>query len=127
MLTKIIYSIIAISFLVLLVFVIGGFIRDIRKHNKKMRKLDEWREFNEQLVSYSQEITDPHIKQKFIEECIDKLLSVTNKIPTYDSGEYWEPILVDIEQEKQKVCQKWGQYIPSLLQEVRNQKLNKLI
>ena len=36
----------------------------------------------------------------------------------------WE---LTLEEEKQKVCSEWGQHIPSLLQEMRDKKLNQIL
>lgn len=106
-----------ISILLLVSVFVYRFVRDTIRHNRITRKVSEWSEFHKQLTLWSSEIKDIGIKDKFVSECIQRL--VDHDVRNLSDFSY--------EVEKQKVFDKWGKHIPSLLQEVRNEKLNKLV
>lgn len=86
------------------------------EHRKKVRKFNEWSLFNMKLNDWGFEIEDPLIRSRYFVE-----VSMTfSKI--FDN-----PYNFNIEDEKIKIHLKWGKYIPSLLQEVRDIKLNKIL
>jgi hypothetical protein len=86
-----------------------------------MRKLDQWKIFHEQLVEWSKEIVDSKTKQKFIDECLNKLIERGNN-GINGSLDDW-----NVEEEKREVYMKWGKHIPSLIREVRENRLNKIL
>jgi hypothetical protein len=115
--------------LVALFVMIGAFYRFIqgnRKHSKRMKKLDQWSQFHKQLMDWSNEITDPSVKVDFINECVSKLvLTSGNSI-----GDRFDKDMLDdwdIDESKKNICDKWGKHIPSLLQEMRDNKLNQIL
>ena len=115
--------------LVALFVMIGAFYRFIqgnRKHSKRMKKLDQWSQFHGQLMDWSKEITDPSVKVDFINECVSKLvLTSGNSI-----GDRFDKDMLDdwnIDESKKNICDKWGKHIPSLLQEMRDNKLNQIL
>lgn len=95
------------------------FITEMLKHRKQTKKLDEWSKFHEQLLNWSREIVDSDIRVKFINECVNDLMYHSVNKQILDSWSF--------EKEKQKIVIKWGKHIPSLLQEVRHNKINKII
>ena len=96
------------------------FIFDAIKHRRRMQKLDQWTNFHKQLTYWATEITDKTIKDRFLSECLADITNI--KIGDVERFDHF-----DWHKEKMKIYQKWGQYIPSLLQEVRQEKLNKLV
>jgi len=96
------------------------FLKETRRHNKRMTKLNEWSKFHKQLTEWASEISDVSIRQQYMNECVGKLISHnTNNIDLIDQ--------FSVEKEKEAIYKRWGQYIPSLLQEVRQSRLEKLL
>jgi hypothetical protein len=118
---KIVQTLVILGVFFVLIGITGKFIRDTRAHNKRMRKLDQWSQFHKQLMDWSNEITDSNVKVDFINECVSKLV--------LGSSDYYEDMLDDwdINESKKNICDKWGKHIPSLLQEIREKKLNKIL
>ncbi len=104
-----------------LIFILYRVIQENIKYRKYMKNLNEWSNFQKQLMNWSKEIVDVKVRVDFINQCAHKLIS--------EGDERTREMLVDwsLEEEKQKVCKEWGQHIPSLLQEIRDQKLKKII
>ena len=99
-------------------------LKDLREHRKRMKKLDQWSKFNHQLIEWSGEILDQNVRYDFMNNCVHKLLKKSNE--RLDSG-IDQLVDFDIDKEKQKVFEKWGKHIPSLTQEIREDKLNKIL
>lgn len=121
MIFKIIQLVIVVFVLITMLSLVWRFIQENRKHRKHMERLNEWSKFHEQLMNWSKEIVDVGVRVNFINHCAHKLIS--------DSNERAKDMLSDwsVEEEKQKVCKEWGQYIPSLLQEMRDKKLKQIL
>ena len=114
-----------VALLVALFVMIGAFYRFIqenRKHNKRMKKLDQWSQFHGQLMDWSKEIVDDNVRSNFISHCVHNLISTSNDKLSNGDLDDWS-----VEEEKKKVCNEWGQHIPSLLQEMRDKKLNQIL
>ena len=120
MLGKVLSIIFSLFFLVYAIHMAWTFIANTIKHRRRMRKLDEWTNFHKQLTHWATEILDKKIKDQFMSECLADIVNI--KISDVERFDQF-----DWHKEKMKVYQKWGQYIPSLLQEVRQEKLNKLV
>lgn len=101
---------------------IKGFIKENRNHRSRMRKLDQWSQFHSHLIDWSKEIIDEGVRVDFINDCVHKLISTGNDKLSNDLLDDWS-----VEEEKQKVYNEWGQHIPSLLQEMRDKKLNQIL
>lgn len=120
MLAKIISTTLLTSCLLVVFMLFIKFIKETRRHNKRMTKLNEWSKFHKQLVEWASEISDVSIRQQYMSECVSKLISHNaNNIDIIDQ--------FSIEKEKEVIYKRWGQYIPSLLQEVRQSRLEKLL
>ena len=119
-----------VNILTLLVFLIVisksmyNVLKDLREHRKRMNKLDQWSKFHHQLVEWSGEIVDQNVRYDFMNNCVHKLLKQSNE--RLDSG-IDQLVDFDLDKEKQKVFEKWGKHIPSLTQEIRENKLNKIL
>jgi len=123
----IIFKIVQLVFLLFALCVMIGvvykFIKENRKHSNRMGKLDQWSQFHGQLMNWSKEIVDVDVRVNFINHCVHKLIQTGNdKLANNDLLDDWS-----IEEEKQKVCKEWGQHIPSLLQEMRDNKLKQIL
>ena len=122
-----IFKIAQLVFLLFVLFVMVGtlykFIKENRKHSKRMKKLDQWSGFHQELMNWSREIVDVDARVNFMNQCVHKLIQTGNdKLANNNLLDDWS-----VEEEKQKVCKEWGQHIPSLLQEMRDKKLKQIL
>jgi hypothetical protein len=123
MIFKIVQLVFLLFILSTMIGIVYKFIKENRKHSNRMRKLDQWSQFHGQLMNWSKEIVDVDVRVNFINHCVHKLIQTGNdKLANNDLLDDWS-----IEKEKQKVCKEWGQHIPSLLQEIRDNKLNQIL
>jgi hypothetical protein len=119
---KFIQAFVLLSILFVMVGLFYRFIKENRNHRQRMRKLDQWSQFHGQLMDWSKEIVDDNLRSNFISHCVHKLINTSNdKLSNRDLDDW------SVEEEKQKVCSEWGQHIPSLLQEMRDKKLNQIL
>ena len=114
--------------------IVWGFIKETRIHNKRMRKLDQWSRFHQNLMDWSKEIQDVKVRDNFINECVCRLVLGSIYLPGQPSklggsGNYDKDMLDDwsIDESKKNIYDKWGKHIPSLAQEIREKKLNSLL
>lgn len=112
--------IITIIPLFFLVKIIVSVIFTTKKFKSNSKKLDEWSEFNRKLLSWGDEIVDKSIKQQYLEFCIDKIMGVKNLDITTITN-------MDIDNLKQEVIRRYSNHIPSLKQELRERKINKIL
>ena len=122
MIFKIIQLVIVVFVLITMLSLVWRFIQENRKHRQRMKKLDQWSKFHEQLMNWSKEIVEVDVRVNFINHCVHKLIKTSNDRLSQDLLSDWS-----VEEEKQKVCKEWGQYIPSLLQEMRDKKLKQIL
>jgi hypothetical protein len=125
MIFKIIQAALFLVFLFVIVGIVWRFFKETRQHSKRMRKLNEWSEFHKQLTDWAGEISDIGIRQVFMNECIDMLIN--HHTAVYGKNSYKSIDDFDWDAEKMKIYIKWGQYIPSLLQEIRDKKLKQIL
>jgi hypothetical protein len=109
-------------FVISIVFVIFTtmtykFIKENRDHKKRMYKREQWSDFNNLLITWSEEILDNDTRDNFIKHCVNVLIYSD----VYMSDDWC------VDKEKMKIYEKWGKHIPSLLQEMREKKLNKIL
>lgn len=97
-------------------------IRETKIHNKRMRKLKQWSNFHQQLMDWSKEISDVGIRVDFLNFCTNQLIKHSNQSLKDNMLDTW-----DVDKEKMKIYQRWGKNIPSLLQEIREKKLDSII
>ena len=123
MIFKIVQLVFLLFILSTMIGIVYKFIKENRKHRKYMNNLNEWSKFHEQLMAWSKEIVDVEVRVNFINQCAHKLIQTGNdKLANNNLLDDWS-----VEEEKQKVCKEWGQHIPSLLQEIRDNKLNQIL
>lgn len=100
--------------------IIYDFVKSIIEHKKTMKDLDKWHLFHKKLMSWSDEITDNTVKKEYIQYCFSLFLMITNKVDVPPSDAF-------IEEVHQYIIDNYSHHIPSLLSEVRNNKLDELI
>jgi hypothetical protein len=122
MIFKIVQLVFLFFVLCVMIGIVYKFIKENRKHRQRMRKLDQWSQFHGQLMDWSKEIVDVEVRVNFINHCAHKLIKTGNDNLSNNLLDDWS-----VEEEKQKVCKEWGQHIPSLLQEMRDRKLNQIL
>ena len=108
--TYIIYTF-SVVFLLVLFFIVYSFISDIISHNKKMKKIKELGDFNNTCLDYIDQVNDGDIRLSMASFILDNL---TNE--NYN-----------VEEIKSKFYQKYGKYIPELVTENRDKKINDII
>ena len=118
---KIIQSLLLLGLFFVMALLFYKLIVDTRLHRKRMNKLNQWSDFNKQLMEWANEITDSSVKVDFINECAHRAIQYGNDKLDKGMLDDW-----DIDESKKNICDRWGKYIPSLLQEVREKKLNKI-
>ena len=123
MIGRILVSIVLIFLVVFIFSTCYRFIKSTRLYNKRKMKLDQWSQFHNQLTEWAKEIVDSELRVKFINECVSKLV-LCDESDRFDKDmlDDW-----DIDESKKNIYDKWGKHIPSLLQEIRERKLNKIL
>ena len=122
MLLKVIQFLVVLFVLATMVSLLWKFIKETRVHRKRMNKLDQWSKFHKQLMDWSKEIVDVSARVDFMNFCANELIQQSNQNMKNDMLDNW-----DINEEKMKIFNQWGKHIPSLLQEVRQKKLDSLV
>lgn len=122
MIVKIIELLVLLFVLTLTTTLAWRFIKDMRKHNKRMKKLDQWSQFHKQSMEWAKEIVDVNVRVDFLNKCVSKLSKANDGNSGIGNLDDW-----DVEEEKMKICSEWGQHIPSLVQEIRESKLNQIL
>jgi hypothetical protein len=119
---KIVQTLVLLGVFAVLIGIAWEFIKDTRVYRRRMRKLDQWSRFHSQLMDWSKEIQDDEVRVNFINHCVHKLVQTGNDKLSKNMLDDWS-----IDLEKIKICDEWGKHIPSLIQEVREKKLNQIL
>ena len=98
------------------------FIKSHFSYKKRSKKINEWSQLNNNLIIWLDEI-DIKVKQEYILFCLDKLKLSNESIEVLS----YEEMDKHISKSKQEVIEKYSKYIPSLRQEVRDQRINKIL
>ena len=122
MLVVVLNLIVVLTALFLMIGVTWRFLKENRVHRKRMNNLDQWSKFHKQLMEWSKEIQDANVRVDFINHCVHKLIQTGNDKMNKNMLDGWS-----IDEEKKKICSEWGQHIPSLVQEIREEKLNQIL
>ena len=122
MLVVILNFIVILTALFLMIGVTWRFLKENRIHRRRMRKLDQWSGFHKQLMDWAKDIQDVNVRVDFINQCVHKLIQNGNDKMNKNMLDDW-----DIDLEKKKICNEWGKHIPSLVQEIRESKLNQIL
>ena len=85
-----------------------------------MKKLDDWKQFNDKCEDWSKEIKDVQVRGEFLHHNIQRILEISK-----DQDDLL--ISFDIEVETQKIKALYVKHIPSFLPEIRDGKINELL
>jgi hypothetical protein len=83
-----------------------------------MTTIKQWCEFNKQTLEWSNEIKDNMIRVKYLDY-------IANEMVRVKSTEFIK--YIDIESKKAEIYTRWGSHIPSLVAEIRDKKIRKLL
>ena len=122
MLVVVLNLIVVLTALFLMIGVTWRFLKENRIHRRRMRKLDQWSQFHKQLMDWAKDIQDVNVRVDFINQCVHELIQTGNDKMNKNMLDDW-----DIYEEKKKICNEWGKHIPSLVQEIREKKLNQIL
>ena len=122
MLVVILNLMVVLTALFLVIGITWRFLKENRVHNRRLKKLDQWSQFHKQLMEWSKEIQDANVRVDFINHCVHKLVQTGNDKMNKNMLDDWS-----IDEEKKKICNEWGKHIPSLVQEIREKKLNQIL
>ncbi len=100
-------------------FVISAFL-NIRRQTNKYKAATKFSKFYNQLIEYSDEITDLNIRSEYI----IFLMSIPLSYEETNTESYYESL---IDKYKIEISDKFSNYIPSLKKEIRDTKLEKLL
>ena len=92
------------------------FYLDHKTHKRKMKNISDWGDFNKQCVKWSDEIKDNSLKEDYLKYLYDEIVS-----KWLDHG------LFDVDKSRQEIVDKFGKHIPSLLMEVRDEKIDEIL
>lgn len=91
-------------------------------HKEYITSIEQLSNFNKKVIKWSEEIQDELIKHEYLHFCTNRMFNfdkITGETKTFRLEEY--NIL------KQEIIEKFVNHIPSLKQELREEKLNKIL
>jgi hypothetical protein len=84
-----------------------------------MKTISDWSDFNKQTIEWADEIKDEKVKNLYLNYLFEKIsLYPTDNI---------DKIYFDFDKHRQEIVDKFGKHIPSLLIEVRDEKINEIL
>lgn len=119
---KVFQFVVVSSIFAMMVALLWNFIKEMRVHRRRMKKLDQWSKFHQQLMDWSKEISDVSVRVDFMNFCAHELINQSNQRLKKDMLDDW-----NVDEEKFKIYQRWGKHIPSLLQYIREKRLDSII
>jgi hypothetical protein len=87
-----------------------------RKREQQPDIIDHWSIFNQTLIDWGEEISDIHMKHEYIHFCASEMSIRLKEKETNHNMRI-----------KKEVIDKFINHIPSLKQEVREEKINKIL
>ena len=81
-----------------------------------MKAISDWSDFNKQTLEWADEIKDEEVKNLYLNFLFEKISLYTN-----DNFEF------DINKSKQEIIDRFGKHIPSILIEVRDEKIDEIL
>jgi len=104
--------------LIIISFVIINMIKFMFKSNSDLKRIKDWSDFNAEKLSYVDEISDDK-KREYIEWCLSTTLGNINDIGSVKK--------LNIDKMRKELIDKFGEHIPSLRREIRNNRLNEIL
>jgi hypothetical protein len=96
-----------------------NFIKLFLNHKEYITSIEKLSNFNKKVIKWSEEIKDELIRHEYLHFCTNRMYKITGETKTFRLEEY--NIL------KQEIIEKFINHIPSLKQELREEKLNKIL
>lgn len=108
----------AVILIIFILFFSLHLISDLLSHRRGMTKLKQWSEFNQKTLDWSREIKDSSVRTQYLNHITNEMLRVksTESIKS-----------MDIEAKRSEIFARWGSHIPSLIAEMRDEKIKKLL
>jgi len=105
-----------------------SFVLDVSGHRKTMKKMKDWSKLHKELLDWSEEITDKDVKKEYLLYCID-IISNNNSHTNYTNTTLnLESLKMrDVSKTRSEIINKFSNYIPSLKQELRENRINKIL
>ena len=112
-------SLIFISILpvVILIYLFFKMYLNSRKREQQLDIIDHWSEFNQILIDWGEEISDIHIKHEYIHFCASEMSRGFKN----ETNREWNKRI------RKEVIDNFINHIPSLKQELREEKINKIL
>ena len=112
-------SLIFISILpvVIIIYLFFKMYLNSRKREQQLDIIDHWSDFNQTLIDWGEEISDIHIKHEYTHFCASE---ISRGFKNEDNHEWDKRI-------RKEVIDKFINHIPSLKQELREEKINKIL
>ena len=107
--------------LLLLIYPFYKFYLDHKSHKRKMKNISNWGDFNKQCLEWAEEMQDKSVKDEYLNYLFEKI-SLFNSDKIFKNHE-----LFDMENSKKEIIEKYGKHIPSLLIEVRDEKIDEIL
>lgn len=82
--------------------------------------MKDWSKLHKELLDWSEEITDKDVKKEYLLYCID-IISTNGSLNIESLKD------IDIDKTKNDIIKKFSNHIPSLKQEVRENRINKIL
>ena len=108
----------AVILIIFILFFSLHLISDLLSHKRGMTKLKQWSQFNQKALDWSKEIKDSRVRAEYINYITNEMLRVKS-IESIKS--------TDIEVKRFEIYSKWGSHIPSLIAEMRDEKIKRLL
>lgn len=111
--------------LILLGKIIVRLVSSIRTHHRTMNGIKDWSEFNQVLLLWSDEIKDTKIRTEYLNFVLDRSLGSNCLNEASINGV--DLLSYNIPEIKQEIIVRFSDHIPSLKQEIREEKINKIL
>ena len=108
----------AVILIIFILFFSLHLISDLLSHKRGMTKLKQWSQFHQKTLDWSKEIKDSRVRAEYINYITNEMLRVksTESIKS-----------TDFEVKRFEIYSKWGSHIPSLIAEMRDEKIKRLL
>ena len=105
---------------IVITFITIEFIKILLNHKEYITSIEQLSNFNKKVIKWSEEIKDELIRHEYLHFCTNRMFKIdkiTGEISRFDEYHILE----------QEIIEKFINHIPSLKQELREEKLNKIL
>jgi hypothetical protein len=92
-------------------------IREFLDMRRRSRGLERWKNFNEKTISWAKEIQDSKVKEEYVKYCMEMLVATSST----------KVVVFSEEEQTQKIIDKFGNHIPSIVENIRDKKINEIL